>query len=206
MKSIGILVAAIVIIGTTVGGYALWQYQSEPQQLKRACVAATWNKLVAPSTAKLVSFAFVPAAKETILTAKLQADVDAAQKTVNDLKAAEERAHALLKESSDQSIKASKEGNVSAGEAAFNTSLASFQNSTDAMIAGIKAKTNLNAAKGELASFREAALNEIVLSFDAQNRASAMIRMQSVCTYKPASNLKSELATVVVANLGERGE
>ncbi len=180
-------VGAVAVIGIAGAGGALHWF-SEPQQLKRACVDATWEHLVAPSTAQLASFRVSPFGARSVISDGLQADVDAARAKLAEVSQAHEKAG----EVPDNPTGYAK---ILLGSMERRYALSLEKDAATQRLAEAERNKAAHDAKG---------LSEVVLALDAQNRASAMLRMTAVCTFRTDAGGHADIRTVEMAALDQR--
>jgi hypothetical protein len=68
----------------------------------------------------------------------------------------------------------------------------------------MNANFGLQNAKSSLDAFRTGHFGEVVIDLDAQNRAGAMLRMTSVCTYSPEGNVGAQVGSLSDAQISQR--
>ena len=161
-------------------------YFSRPSVLTRKCVDLTWQHLVSPSTAKLVSTTVYPSGTAPDVEQHLRSIVEAAESkyrdATNKLSAAKIIMDLETKSAQERTAK-KKLDSFEVEKARFDLAMTHIQAWTNAMLDQTKAQGDMLGAKTALETFQKKHVSEILLTYDSQNRASAMLRQQSVCLY-----------------------
>jgi hypothetical protein len=221
MKQKYIAAATLLLAGIGAGSGWMVQRQraheryvfehSEPQQLMQACRKSTWDKL-APSTAILVDFHVEQPGGKSVIAAGLQARVDQARMQFEMAKSAEAKQKALQDE---RAAKANMEFNAMARKGEILMEEAKLRQTELSLFDVemlIRAKTATNAAMEDYVEAENAraaheghGYGEVLMAVEAQDRASATIRMDVVCTWLKKPTSEESASTVRLARLGERG-
>ena len=209
-KVLACMAIALPMAALAAAGY---YWLSEPQQLKRACIGATWAHLVAPSTAKMVDFKIEAESARSLLDAQFAADIAKAQASLVALAAQDadqERQSKTMEEKFKKTLavyKAHPERDPEAELGAGLKILSDIANlRVKLMISKLAADEQLKKLQQDRAAHVAKGLGEVVLWFDSENRASAMLLMQSLCTYHPDQSPKTEATSVQFVAAAESGK
>ncbi|MDE2258048.1 MAG: hypothetical protein KGK05_09840 [Xanthomonadaceae bacterium] len=190
---------------------AIWvtYWQSEPQQIKRACQIQTWNHLVAPSTAKLLGFEL--SSQATVPHQAFESEVNDLQAKIAANKKSQDEIHTAQKDAEDAVKTAMAKKGLNGDDktqilnAAFNAQMKLFNTVAPLIGDEIRLEGELKGAQQRLHAFDAKDLSQVVLTFDTQYRASALLRMQSVCTYHQEKDASHTAATVLFYKAAESG-
>jgi hypothetical protein len=199
-------IASIIILALVGAGGFFLHWHSTPQRLERACWQKTLDALVSPASAKIADFRILaPGSPSSVIGAKLRAASNKADKELFDAKQADVEAKSNLAKADKISTENSKRGeSVETASESFDLVMSATNASVKAFEASMLAENNAKLAKSTLESFLANGLGEIVIELDAQNRASAMLRMTSVCTYLPKDSSDVQVASVSGAQIEQR--
>ena len=195
---IGAAIAAPIVCAAAGGYY----WMSEPQQLKRACWDVTMKSLVAPSTARLIDFRLLaPGSSDSPVDIKLRGELEIATRKESDATREFETADKLRNDLGNR---------ILSHQYVDGDDIFSEWERARAQVKELGPRKDVAALGAQVAAlglkiYRESKFAEIELQLDAQNRASALLRMDAVCVYgKYSDHMSDSVASVKLRQLEQR--
>lgn len=206
-----LLTAAVTLwVAPKLQGVA-WPWQSREARLAEACKRLAFDDLVAPSTAVMESYSFVPHGEPSPRVDFRLRSIARLEEAIEEVTPGLERATAdlanLLAMKKDLEERAAAEGRAplrAAEVRRIETAIEGVQAGLSRIESGVQQDRHMLAEfRREQAEYEAGQLWELKLVFDTQNRAGAMLRMHAICTFKPLADTTEAAASMVLFDIAD---